>query len=304
MITLKEKSLSSGLRTIELENDQLVVVVLPDKGAEIFEVRYKPKDSISLLYRSPWECRPNGALIQVGNSWEKWLEHYFGGWQYMFPNAGLESHVNGVTHVFHGEASMTPWNYKFEQSATEGSLICYTRLHRTPFYLEKTMTLRANESVLFVKDRVTNMGREAVDYVYGQHVAFGAPFIDEHCRVLLPSASKPRIEIPSMDASHASMDILDDLDEGNYTIVNDRLQMEVQLKWDASMFPYLWVWQEFGGSRGYPFYGAGYVIGLEPCSTATGDGLAASIEQGFSQRLEPNQTIESEIQMIVSERSS
>ena len=301
MVTISERVLSRGFLTIELENDQIVVIVIPDKGAEIFDVRYKPKDNISLLYRSPWECRRNGSLIQVGNSWEKWLEHYFGGWQYMFPNAGQECHVNGATHVFHGEASMTSWNYKFEQGATEGSLTCFTRLHRTPFYLEKKITLRANESVLYVKDRVTNMGREEVDYVWGQHVAFGAPFLDENCRISLPNGKKPWIGIPPMDASHASMDILDNLEEGVYTIVNDRLRMEVQLKWDASIFPYLWVWQEFGGSRGYPFYGAGYVLGLEPCSTATSEGLAASIEKGFSRRMVPLQTVESEIQMIVCE---
>ena len=56
------------------------------------------------------------------------------------------------------------------------------------------------------------------------------------------------------------------------------------------------------GIIGYPFYGAGYVLGVEPCSAATIEGLAASIEQEFSRRMEPNLTIKSEIQMVVSEK--
>ena len=37
-----------------------------------------------------------------------WLDHYGGGWQELFPNAGAACTVDGRPHPFHGEASVVP----------------------------------------------------------------------------------------------------------------------------------------------------------------------------------------------------
>ena len=44
--------------------------------------------------------------------------------------------------------------------------------------------------------------------------------------------------------------------------------------------PYLWYWQEFGASEGYPWYGRHYNIGLEPFSSYPTDGLAEAVANG------------------------
>jgi hypothetical protein len=44
--------------------------------------------------------------------------------------------------------------------------------------------------------------------------------------------------------------------------------------------PYLWFWQEFGATQGYPWYGRHYNIGLEPFSSYPTSGLAEAVRNG------------------------
>ncbi|WP_344832616.1 hypothetical protein [Nonomuraea dietziae] len=42
--------------------------------------------------------------------------------------------------------------------------------------------------------------------------------------------------------------------------------------------PYLWLWQELGASTDWPWWGAAYVVGLEPFSSMPTDGLSAAVD--------------------------
>ncbi|HEX4814279.1 MAG TPA: DUF4432 family protein [Nonomuraea sp.] len=78
-------------------------------------------------------------------------------------------------------------------------------------------------------------------------------------------------------SSHTSGDISGD--------ISGKIGMRVE--WDASLLPYLWLWQELGSSAGYPWWGRAYTVGLEPFSSMPTDGLAAAVANGTALALGP-----------------
>jgi len=78
-----------GMRVAFLENDFIRVGVLIDKGGDIFEFTYKPKD-IDFLWQSPIPMRSpfvsTSALAEGA-----YHDYYYGGWQEILPSAGWSS---------------------------------------------------------------------------------------------------------------------------------------------------------------------------------------------------------------------
>jgi hypothetical protein len=62
-----------------------------------------------------------------------------------------------------------------------------------------------------------------------------------------------------------------------------------RVEWDAATMPYLWYWQEYGASEGYPWYGRHYNIGLEPFSSYPTNGLAEAVENGSALTFGPRE---------------
>ena len=88
-------------------------------------------------------------------------------------------------------------------------------------------------------------------------------------------------------------------DEGTYTIRDDRVGMRVT--WDARTMPYLWVWQEHGATRAYPWWGRLRTLGLEPFSSRPTDGLAEAVRNGSALRLSPREARDFELTVTVLE---
>ncbi len=62
------------------------------------------------------------------------------------------------------------------------------------------------------------------------------------------------------------------------------------LSWDADLFPVAWLWEELGAGQGQPWFGRGRVIGIEPCTSWPGHGLATIAETtGTQLRLGPGE---------------
>jgi hypothetical protein len=82
-----------GLRSAELENDVLRVVVLPEAGAKIWQIHYKPMGA-DLLWNNPLQCPAQQPLhTSYDDTWS-------GGWDELFPNdeAGELFHHNLPDH--------------------------------------------------------------------------------------------------------------------------------------------------------------------------------------------------------------
>jgi len=56
---------------------------------------------------------------------------------------------------------------------------------------------------------------------------------------------------------------LPDVADGWVGVSDPHRQIGFGLAWERDVFPTLWLWENFGGRPGYPWYGGTYCLGLE-----------------------------------------
>ncbi len=302
-----------GMRSVVLENRALRVTVLVDKGTDIWEFLYKPLD-IDFMWRSPMLLRdPRYFIPTSASSFGAWYDYYEGGWQEVLPSGGVPSQYKGAEYGLHGESSIIPWEYRVMEDDPEGVTVAFwTRFYRSPFYVEKRLTLQGALPVLRIEERVTNEGGESMEFMWGHHPTLGEAFLDESCtidtgakrvRVLdesmfdsqrLPPGCQfewPRSQdgvdisrMPPKDNLSADFFLLDDMENGWYAVTNQKRHAGFGMAWQKEVFPYLWFWQVCGGAYEYPWYGRTYNLALEPFSSQPG-GIASAIKTGTALKL-------------------
>ncbi|MCY4062497.1 MAG: aldose 1-epimerase [Chloroflexi bacterium] len=323
----REVVLGRTLRALNIENDILSVTILLDKGADIYRLIYKPKNT-DVMWKSPWGLKEAArGFDSAVDSMTAWLEAYAGGWQVLFPNGGFANTYKGVELGYHGEASMAAWDYQLiEDSATSIELKLSLHLSRSPFTIERWMRLEAGRPILRIRERITNEAGEAMDCMWSHHPAFGAPFLSKHCvidtdaRILqaddsYEGAANPLTldkeytwplagdldlsTIPPPDQPRDLLGYLKEFETGWYSITNQQLGFGIGFSWDSDVFPYAWFWQELNSSPGFPFYRRSYVIAIEPASSIPGHGLSAVMEStGSHLTLQPGESREVEMKVV------
>jgi galactose mutarotase-like enzyme len=177
------------LRTVIIENELLRVTFLVDQGSDIIEFLYKPKD-IDFLWRAPLASRRRRPFVPASPIHRPFLDHYAGGWQELFPHAGLGTTYLKADLGFHGEVWGLPWEHQIVKDQVEEVAVRFwVRTVRMPFYLEKTVSLRTEESILGFHEVVVNEGKAPLQFMWGHHPAFGPPFLDRHCVLDAPASS-------------------------------------------------------------------------------------------------------------------
>jgi len=309
-----------GLRMLVMENELLRVSVLLDKGCDIYELLYKPLD-VDFLWRSPLGVRPpmtaiNSLPLPEGN----FADYYEGGWQEVLPNGGRVCTYRGAVWGLHGEVWGIPWRHAIVEDSPEVvSARMWVRTYRTPFLLERTMTLRSGSAVLEIDETLTNEGEEPMELMWGHHPAFGPPFLSEHCviqcgarRVVVDpnvgeaSRFAPDQEFPwpvgigrngqEVDLSKivpasarvSDMTYLADLQEAWYAVTNRWRRVGIGMAWDLETFPYIWCWMSLGGDRQWPSWGRYYALAMEPFSSYPAI-LTEAIKRGTQMRMEPGE---------------
>ena len=331
---VRQTTVDPSVPALILENELISVTVLPGKGADISALVSKP-DDIDVLWKSPWGLRPPGGVHSATNSATAWLEAYEGGWQEIFPNGGTANMYRGVELNFHGEASLTSWNYEITSAHGDVAEVrLSTRLRRSPFLIERTMRIETGRPVLRFRERITNQGRETLEAMWGHHPAYGAPFLSGACRIdtnartihaddeiggplnqLTKGAtfSWPQGERDGVttdlsivagpdDPPHETMAYLTNFtgEHGWYGITNTETKLGVGLVWPIAVFPYAWFWQEMHASPGFPWYGEVYVMAIEPFSSMPGHGLSKVIEKtGTQLTLASGQSVEVEFAAVL-----
>ncbi len=318
--------LENGIRAVTIANDLLTATILVDKGADIYALEYKPK-GMDVLWKSPWGLKPAGQAIQTAYASEvSWLEQYAGGWQMLFPNGGAACSYKGVELNFHGEASVVPWKFESRSDDNFAELRLETRLFRSPFRIQRSLRVEKGSPQLIIRERITNEAGEPMDYMWGHHPAFGAPFLSEHCIVdsgatqvrvdpeyignnnplpLDARASWPHVagvdlsKVPGQAAGpRDTLAYLTGFAEGWYGITNTQLGFGVGLTWDTAAFPHAWYWQEMLSSAGFPWYKNVYVMAIEPNSTIPGNGLVAAMRENAHRTLGAGESYETELRAV------
>lgn len=308
-------------RALFLENERLRVGVLVDKGADIFQFLYKPTDTEFMLH-TPWGLR-RPAIQSPQTAWGTFLDYYEGGWQEILPNGGPACTYRGVALGLHDEISVIPWQFQVVvDTPAEVQVALAVRPFRTPFYLRRLMRLRSHEAILTLEETLTNESGETLDFMWGHHPAFGAPFLGPECRIDLPGealiletiegAAGTRlgggrhrwplatardgalVDFSRPEPGGAGVEDLGyvlNLPEGWYAVTNQAAQVGFALTWSLTAFPYLWVWRQFNGGADYPWYKRVYTMALEPWSSYPSGGLVTAVANGSAAQLGPGQSI-------------
>lgn len=321
------------LQALVLENHLLRVVVLVGKGSDIVEFRYKPLDLDFLLHmpggmRNPRQYTPSAYTSGA------FIDYYSGGWNEVLPNGGPGVIYKGAALGQHGEISLIPWQYTIlEQTAERVSVSLSVRPLRTPFYLQKTLSLERGRAVLTIEETLTNEAGMTMDLMWGQHIAFGRPFLDEGARVdvapcrILAHAIMPDYEprrfqpgaennwplLPTPDGSLADasdipafgkaeaqeMAYLLDLTDGWYAITNPQRQAGFGIRFDHHLYRYIWYWQQLGNvAKGAPWWGRLHTTALEPWTSFPTNGLLEAIENGSALQLAPGERIHTTLRAV------
>lgn len=324
---VREILLPRNNRAIRIENDLLYATILPDKGADIYEFASKPH-GLDVLWKSPWGLkRPGTGIPSAFLSSVTWIEGYPGGWQVLFPSGGAACQYKGVEQSFHGEASAVSWDVlAMTADGDRAELTLGIRLYRSPFRIERTMAVERGRPELVIRERITNEGGEPIDYTWGHHPAYGAPFISEACRIdtnattmiadrgydppfnpmttgersQWPEATRDGARtdlsrVPGQGEPRASMGFLTDFttDHAWYSIANRELGFGVALVWPRDAFPVAWFWQEMHASPGFPWYKGVYVMAIEPNTSHPGNGVVSVMEStGLHRTLAPGASAE------------
>ncbi len=320
----------NGITTLVMENDIIRMEILVDKGTDIVEFLHKPSDT-DFMWRSPIPVyKPFSFITTAQGKLGNFLDYFPGGWQEIFPNGGGPCEYKGAVLGLHGEVALQPWKYLItEDTAKHLSVKFYTETFRTPFLLEKTISLRKNSPTVIIDEKVTNKSGEDMDFIWGHHPAFGKPFLSQDCIIKIRGAKvsvgqgdgksftnlKQTTGIwPFVDSSDGTekVDIsicpaendrvsevifLSDLQEGQYEIFNRKLNLGFKLEFPLAIFRYLWFWRIAKGSFNYPWYGRTYNIALEPFSSLPG--LSEAVKRGDSLSLEPGASLSATLKASV-----
>lgn len=286
-----------GHRLIVIENELLRVGVLASKGADVIEFRYKPED-LDLLWHAPQPLMPPGVMIPTAARGQgSFLDYYSGGWQEILPNAGPATLYKGAVLGQHGEVALQPWDVRVLTDQSNRVVVEFTvETMRTPFLLERQMILESGSPALVLEECVTNLGEEPMHCAWGHHPAIGAPFLEQGCVLELPDCQvtqpdyakdlKRRFavgpigrypylatvdgplgrvdEVLSNAARTEDVLLFQGFEQGRCTLRSPNRGLAWTMKWPVDTFSYLWCWQVYGGTSGYPYYGRIYTLALEP----------------------------------------
>jgi hypothetical protein len=308
-------------RPVVLESAALRVTVDPLIGGTITAIEHKGLGA-SVLGTTPWEPELVPPQSYAAPDERTWLTRYGGGWPLLFPNGGDACTFDGVFHGFHGEASLAPW----EAEAGSAALGLTRRFSTVP--VEMRRALRVEGDVLTIRETLRMLGGQPIRVMWGHHPTFGSDLLDGPFEIqsgtrnvivddrydpannpLQPGTSGRWPTVPGkmgpFDLSQprgivAALACLHDFDDAWVSIRRLDDSVAAALSWDPSVFPYVWVWYELGGTQEPPWCGKARLLGLEPNTTWPAYGLAdADSRSGRLLTLQPDAEIATTVRLHV-----
>jgi hypothetical protein len=305
------------LRTLIVENALLRVVIMPELGAKIWQITYKPKGK-DLLWHHP-RIKPRKLPFHAGYD-----DNFFGGWDELFPN-DMPEELNGEPMPDHGEVWTLPWEYALERcTAAEATIHLWVETPISAHRVEKWLTLRSGEPILRFHHKVTNLGPADQPYLWKLHPAMA---IDEHCRIELgagtmyvedfgpPRGAQTGVTyqwpclVDAQGRQHDMRAVLSrtarvnefqyatELPEGWCALTNLADRIGFALTFDRNIFSSCWLFATYGGWRDL------YTVVLEPC-TGYPVSVSEGVRRGTHRILAAGETVECDVTAIVFEGTS
>jgi galactose mutarotase-like enzyme len=261
-----------------LTNGALDVLVLPERGAEIHQIRHRELDYF-------WVNQP--AIEKLREEPTHPMEEFFVcGFYTMFPNAGAAGTYEGITYESHGDLRNVAWTARI--GGEWGSLQLSGQSRQSLLRIERELRLDGN--ALQVRDTLINDGPIILPYIYGLHPYHTFPLLDKDVvlkvdnRVVevLPDRAETVLKLYSVESGDA------DLAE----VVNAASGRNVRYRYDPAFLNHTWVWVNLDSSSSLFLY----VASLLPCTTSTpaAEGIDLAVERDTARWLEPGESVTTE----------
>ena len=320
--SIKEEKLH-GRHAYVLENGRMQVSALQG-GGHLAEIRLKsddPRMSINPLRVphfptiEPWEYDPAKHDPIYGGRSDRWLQAGYMGHLLNFPTFGDPSKREAQNGLgTHGEAVMVEWRKQQVEVNDDSVRLWYSaHLPKTQYNVGRTLTLLADETVLYIEEWVENLTTFDRPAHWIEHVTFGPPFAEPGKNVLDMPATKGEvrpvgdpnnslqekpIEWPmgtSYDGKKVSLRemqtrpksgtyygvLMDPSREKSYLAVYHKdYQILIGYIWLTKDFPWLGDWQENRLATTPPWNGQVIARGLEFGTTPFEGTMANVVEEG------------------------
>ena len=265
--------------TVILNNAHLAVSVRPECGGRIDQITDCARNKDWLWHPPGYDpAAPRALAAEPGFD-----AHWQGGFEEMFPNDAACT-VAGRRLPDHGEAWSAVWT---ADANTPDGLTMHLTCKSVPVRLEKALRLEPDAPVLHLRYRIVNLGTQSLPCMLKLHPALA---IEEGDQIELPGCNVEAVapdfsrligsttpsrwpEAQAADGSPVRLDrtlpvatqarefiYCSELEEGRCGVRNARTGSRFQLEFDRADFPFVWVFQSYGGFQNH------YVLMLEPCT--------------------------------------
>jgi galactose mutarotase-like enzyme len=290
------------VKAIVLENEWLRAAVLPDHGAKVASLVYKPSQ-IELLWQNP-----STTFLRCSYG-DPYTAGEMAGFDEMFPTICECDHPappwRGIVAPDHGEVWSLPWECR-----VEGEAVALTvRGVRFPYRLSKTLAL--DGACLRSRYEAENLCPLPFDFIWAAHPLFNAvegmeivvpaglgaivnsvpgPTLGDYgTRHRFPVASRPDgtpvalDRVPRRNATGYQKYYFEGRVPDGWCLLRDAgRDLTIGLSFSRETVPYLGVWLNEGG------YAGQYNVAIEPAS-ATMDRLDAAALWGTASVLGPRE---------------
>jgi hypothetical protein len=300
-----------GLQAVQLENPWLRARILPEVGAKIYDLVWKPtgRNFLWCNQRIP----PQRYAIEAN------FDNYWcGGWDEGFPTCD-ECDFAGDHYPNVGELRSVQWSVNAAEVTSTGALIRLSTFGPiSPIRAEKTVIMEHRQPTLRVRYEITNLGPRTLPFIWGTHPAL-EPSESMILRVpaktgIVALASDPKLGSPGQrytwpmfETSSGRVDMsqvlgrdamincghyVTDLEAGWYAVEDVKSGTGFLLKFPLDLCPQLWLWLVYGGWRGY------YHIILEPW-TSLPVNLAEAVRNKTNRSLAPGEKFSVEVSATI-----
>lgn len=301
-----------GLRAVLLENRQLRVVILPQLGAKIWQITYKPLDA-DLLWTNP---RVPPARIAINARYD---DVWSGGWDELFPNDEATL-IDGEMYPDHGEVWTGQWHAEPFSSGDEVGVHLRFVTPISAIAVEKTIRLRRDASRIQFDHVLMNLGNAPFAFLWKLHPALAVT--PEHrldfpaMKVIMEPAfpgtlagATASFDWPYARVGGHSVDLRQvpavaerqlyffygtEMQAGWCALTNTRNRLACALVFDQKIFPSCWLFASYGGWRNLN------VAVLEPC-TGYPLNFEAMRAAGRHRLIAPGESLGTTVQFVVQE---
>lgn len=283
-----------NLEALSLENENIKLIVLPELGAKVASIIYKPQN-FEILFQPTLK---KYDLPKYGDSFEKYDTS---GIDEMFPNIDkciypFEEYY-GETLPDHGELWSIPWKY---EKINDNRMFCKVKSPKFNYIFKRTIELN-NNSIIF-NYSVRNLNNHIFSGFWAFH---GLLAIDNNSEIILEGINKVLnikkdskylgngeniCDYPVYNNYHLNkflpveskntekFYLLDKIDSAGVTLNNNKLLYKISFK----NIPYVGIWKNEGGFKGE------YNCAIEPCNGFY-DSLEIAKKYGKYLTFEPNE---------------